>query len=170
VPATSDSAFLIAKLKNTTGGPLLPGLIKIFRDGVLIGGGEMPAIGIGEEIELSFGEYDGIEVRRDLLEKQDGDIGIISSTNRRVERYRTTVTSHLDFALPVRLLDSVPVSEQEDLKITMTARPQPTETDVKGKRGILAWEFSLAAGASQQIDLGYEAQWPPEKEVYIPDN
>jgi uncharacterized protein (TIGR02231 family) len=168
--SSAQIAFLIAKLKNTSGGPLLPGSIQIFRDGVYIGQGNMPAIGIGEEIELSLGEYDGIEVRRDLLEKQDGDIGIISSSNRRIERYRTTITSHLDFALPVRLLDSVPVSEQQDLKITVTSRPQPTVTDVKGVRGVLAWEFPLAAGASQQIELGYEAQWPPEKEVYIPDN
>ena len=162
-----ETAFLIARMKNTSGGPLLPGTIQIFRDGVYIGQGELPAIGIGEEIELSFGEYDGIQVRRDLVEKVDGDVGIITSSNRRVLRYRTIITSHLDFALPVRMLDNVPVSEQEDLKITMQARPQPTEKDVKGQRGVMAWQFDLAPGTSQQIEFGYEAQWPPEKDLVI---
>jgi hypothetical protein len=53
--SSAQIAFLIAKLKNTSGGPLLPGSIQISRDGVYIGQGNMPAIGIGEEIELSLG-------------------------------------------------------------------------------------------------------------------
>jgi hypothetical protein len=113
--SSAQIAFLIAKLKNTSGGPLLPGSIQISRDGVYIGQGNMPAIGIGEEIELSLGEYDGIEMRRDVAEKIDGDVGIISSSNRQVLRHRTTIASHLTFDLPVRVLDSIPVSEQEDL-------------------------------------------------------
>lgn len=162
-----QAAYLIATLKNTTGGPLLPGSIAIFRDGVYLGDGNMPAIGIGEEIELSFGEYDGIEVRRDQVEKVDGDIGIITSSNRRVLRHRTTITSHLDFDIPVRVMDSIPVSEQEDLKIIMQARPQPTEQNVKGQRGVMAWQMPLAAGASIQIEFGFEAQWPAGKDFVI---
>ncbi len=165
--SSAQIAFLIAKLKNTSGGPLLPGSIQIFRDGVYIGQGNMPAIGIGEEIELSLGEYDGIEMRRDVAEKIDGDVGIISSSNRQVLRHRTTIASHLTFDLPVRVLDSIPVSEQEDLKINIQAQPKPTEIDVDGNRGVMAWQFALPAGQSRQIEFGYEALWPSDKDLVV---
>jgi hypothetical protein len=60
----------------------------------------------------------------------------------------------------VRLLDQVPYSEQEDLEITWSATPDPTETDVDGQRGILAWEFDLAAGEKREIGLAYSMSWP----------
>ncbi|NOX73826.1 MAG: DUF4139 domain-containing protein, partial [Alphaproteobacteria bacterium] len=167
VPAYRQSAFLIARLRNSTNGPILPGSVFIYRDGAYIGEGQISAVGIGEEFELSFGEYDGIEVTRDLVEKFDSDIGIISSTNKRVLRYRTTITSNLGFSMPVRVLGSVPVSETEELKIRMLANPKPTETDVDGKRGVVAWEFNLQAGSTKRIDLGYDAQWPPDMDFTI---
>jgi len=167
VPAISDSAFLIARMTNATGGPILPGNVYIFRDGAYIGEGRMPAVGIGEEIEFSFGEYDGIEVRRDLLQRIDGDIGIITSTNNRIERYITTITNHLDTAMPIRVLDNHPVTEQEDLVIRTIARPMPSEQDVDGKRGVMAWQFQLAPGDQKAIEFGYEAQWPKDQRLII---
>ncbi len=164
VPARWQSdAFLIARLTNSTGGPIVPGQAFIFRDGVRIGIGPVNEVGIGEEFEFSFGEYDGIEVSFDVIERLDGDVGIISSSNRRIERDRFTIRSHLGFDLPVRVLSRAPVSEDEDLVINVMSRPQPTEKDVDGKRGVVAWDFPLEAGATEIIDFGYEAQWPLDK-------
>jgi Domain of unknown function (DUF4139) len=68
-----------------------------------------------------------------------------------------------DETWPVRLLDQVPYSEQEDLEITYSATPAPTETDVDGQRGILAWEFDLPAGATKEITLDHVISWPEGK-------
>ena len=62
----------------------------------------------------------------------------------------------------MRLIDLVPYSEQDDLEITTSANPVPTETDVDGQRGILAWEFDLAAGGKQTITLEHTLSWPAE--------
>lgn len=167
VPAFEEKAYLVARVTNTSGGPLLPGTVTIYRDGVMVGADSLPAIGIGAEIELPFGEYDGIEVKRNMVEKIDGDVGIITSSNRRVIRHRTTITSHLAFSMPVRVLDNLPVSEDEDLVIAMQARPQPGENNVDGARGVVAWNFGLEPGKSHAIEFGYEAQWPPDKDFRI---
>ena len=66
-------------------------------------------------------------------------------------------------AWPLRVLDQVPYSEQEDLVITWNARPRPTETDVDDQKGILAWDSEIAAGASQTIILNYSLEWPDGK-------
>jgi hypothetical protein len=60
----------------------------------------------------------------------------------------------------VRILDQVPYSEQDDLEIDVTASPEATETDVEGQRGILAWEFDLAAGGKETITLEQVLTWP----------
>ncbi len=163
VPARAEKAYLAARLTNRTGGPILSGSVNIFRDGVYVGEGDIPQVGIGADFELSFGVYDGVEVTRRLVERMDGDIGVISSRSNRVIRHRTVVKSHLDFALPVRVLGAVPVSRDEKLVINTLARPRPDEVDVDGKRGVLAWNFDLPAGGEKTIEFGYEARWPPEK-------
>jgi hypothetical protein len=68
-----------------------------------------------------------------------------------------------DTAWPLRVLDRVPVSEQEDLEITWSATPEPTGEDVDDMRGILAWEFDLPAGDTQTIRLETAMQWPEGK-------
>ena len=52
---------------------------------------------------------------------------------------------------PVRVMDLVPYSEQEELEITYTADPDVTEENVDGKRGVLAWDFDLEPGAKKEI-------------------
>jgi predicted secreted protein len=61
---------------------------------------------------------------------------------------------------PVRILDQVPYSEQDELEVDVTATPEPTETDVEGQRGILAWDFDLPAGGKQTITLEHSLTWP----------
>ena len=65
----------------------------------------------------------------------------------------------------MRLVDGVPYSEQEELEISYTANPAPTEVDVKGQRGILAWEFELAAGEKKAVQLDHVISWPEGKEL-----
>ena len=64
---------------------------------------------------------------------------------------------------PVKLMDQVPYSEQEDLEISFTADPKPSETDVKGQRGVLAWSFDLAAGEKKEVMLNSLITWPSGK-------
>lgn len=66
---------------------------------------------------------------------------------------------------PVRLMDLVPYSEQEDLQITFSADPVPDETDVDSMRGVLAWRFDLAAGEERSVMLSYRMRWPEGMQV-----
>ena len=53
------------------------------------------------------------------------------------------------------------------LKINIQAQPKPTEIDVDGNRGVMAWQFALPAGQSRQIEFGYEALWPSDKDLVV---
>ena len=62
--------------------------------------------------------------------------------------------------MPLKVIDQVPYSEQQDLVVKTEISPQPTSTDEDGQRGLLTWESELAAGAKQEISLGYTLSWP----------
>ncbi len=94
--------------------------------------------------------------------RSGGDRGVISRSARIDEVALLRVRNLTGEAWPVRLIDRIPYSEQEDLTITSRATPPATETDPGGRRGILAWEFELAPGAEREVRLEHSLSWPAE--------
>lgn len=166
-PEIDTNAYLYAAMTNSFGGPILPGRASVFRDGTFVGETMMPLIAAGKEVTLPFGVLDGLEISRIVIEKEDGDFGIIGTTNRRIERYELKAESVLSYPITLTLFDRVPFSENEDLTVEAYARPQVTETDVDGKRGVRSWTFEIAPGKSQRIQFGFEINWPGDQQIIV---
>ncbi|MGH1453882.1 MAG: DUF4139 domain-containing protein [Paracoccaceae bacterium] len=163
VPLYEDRAFIEAEVRNTTGEPILAGMSYRYRDGVFVGGGDFPSIPAGGEEALFFGPIDGLVVKRTVLERQEGDRGVISKSNAREESLRIDLENLTGEAWNLRVIDRVPYSEQEDLQITYQARPAASEKDLDGQRGVLAWDMKIGAGEKQQIGLDTVIKWPEGK-------
>ena len=112
------------------------------------------------EVKLPFGAIEGLRLKRDMPVTAEGDRGVFTTSTQREEKAVLEVENLTDEVWPVRLLDQVPYSEQEDLEITYAAEPAPTEVNVDGQRGILAWEFDIAPGETKAVDLTTVMQWP----------
>jgi hypothetical protein len=95
--------------------------------------------------------------------RAEGDRGILTTSSQIEESAVLKIENLTGESWPLRVIDQVPYSEQEDLEITFTADPAPTETDVDGQRGILAWEFDLPAGETKEITLDHLISWPKDK-------
>lgn len=166
VPLGDSSAFLVARITNDTGELILPTHEAMFYlDGRFVGRQFLPLIPSGDEAELSFGPIDGLRLRRTVLGRSEGDRGVISKSSDLAEEVRIEIDNLTGEAWPVRLLDRVPYSEQEDLDITWSATLRPAEENVDGKRGVMAWEFDLPAGDSRQIVLRHRLEWPEDMEL-----
>jgi uncharacterized protein (TIGR02231 family) len=160
VPRGDATAFLIASFTNGTKEILLPGLAFLLRDGILVGSIDFAKVPPGGVAEVPFGAIEGLRLKRDMPLRAEGDRGIISTTNQVEEKAVMTVENLTDEVWPVRLLDQVPYSEQEDLEITYSADPAPTEVDVDGSRGVLGWTFDVAPGETKAVRLEHLMQWP----------
>lgn len=165
--AESETAFLLASLTNDTSEPFLPGSASFFRDGAFVTSGDIGLVAAGATAELGFGRVDGLMVSRNILRREDGSTGVLTTSNDRVVEYEFVIENVTNRAWDVVVYDRVPVSEQEKLLINWTARPRPTETDVEGRRGVLAWEFPLESGARKAIKLSYELEWPEGNELHV---
>lgn len=160
VPRLDETAFVTASFTNASDEPLLPGQAMLLREGVLVGSTWLEVTAPGVETDLGFGAIETLRVKREMPKRQGGETGVFTSSNQQTESAVITVENTGAEAWPVRILDQVPYSEQDDLEIEVTASPDATETDVDGQRGILAWEFDLAAGAKQTITLEHVLTWP----------
>lgn len=164
VPMVDQTAYVMADFTNETGEILLPTPeARFYLDGRYVGQRGLDLIAAGDDAKLSFGPVDGLRLSRILRDRNEGDRGLIRKSNEMSETVMIEVENLTDTAWPLRVLDRVPVSEQEDLEITWSATPEPTGEDVDDMRGILTWEFDLPAGDTQTIRLDTAMQWPEGK-------
>ena len=165
IPRYDRTAFVLARFTNSSGEILLPGQAFLMREGTLVGATWITGIAPGAEAEVAFGAIEGLQLTRDMPTRAEGDRGILSSSTEREEVAVLKVKNLTGETWPVRLLDLVPYSEQEDLEITYQADPAPSETDVKAQRGILAWDFDIAPGEEKAVTLTHSLRWPQGMEL-----
>lgn len=161
VPFADDVAYLVARITNETAEPLLPAdrALRYF-DGGLVGAGPLPQIAAGDMAELGFGPIESVQLARTVLQRAEGDRGIISRSNEKSETVRIDVENLGDRTWTLELLDRVPYSEQEDLEITYTASPEPDIRGVDDRRGILQWNTDLAPGDTFTVETRFRMTWP----------
>lgn len=166
VPWRDKTAYRTAGFINPFDQRLLSSVAsRWFVDDVLVAAGESPEIGPREEVHMGFGPIHGLALSRHILSRSSGDAGIITRSNQHIERAEIIVENLTDQPWPLRLLDRVPYSEQDDLQISWTAQPRPTDENVDNQRGILAWEMELAPGQAETVQLDLEMNWPEDMEL-----
>lgn len=165
-PRHDETAFTVARFTNTAGEPILPGMANILRDGHLVGRQSIGMIPAGSETEMGFGPIEGIRLATVFERNQEGDTGLISKSNLRVQRMIFTVENLTDTPQQVRAFFPLTFSEQEDLSVEVTALPAPDETDIDRARGVSAWDLALAPGETAEVSITVELDWPEGKELY----
>ena len=163
VPRRDETAFFNARFSNDSAEILLPGTAYLYREGELVGSTDLETLAPGAKTDIGFGAIDGLRLTRDMPQRAQGDRGVFTSSTQIEVKAVLKVENLSTESWPVRLLDQVPYSEQEDLTITYTANPKPSETDVDGQRGILAWDFDLPPGEVKEIELNHVLSWPAGK-------
>jgi uncharacterized protein (TIGR02231 family) len=165
VPKLDAKAYLYAKLVLPKSTPVLAGAVSLFRDGTFVGTGRLPQLAPGEEHELGFGADDNVRVRHAIAEDKRGEKGIISSSKTDTRNFKITIKNLHQRQIGIAVMDQIPVSQNQDIKVALTAKPAPTKTDVDDKRGVLAWEQKLEPDQEIVIEHGYQVVWPGQKAI-----
>lgn len=161
VPSRDETAYRVASFTNSFGEQLLASAgVPRFADGKLIAVEDFPGLAPGAEMEAGFGPVEGLQLSRDVLDQSEGGQGLISRSSEQVQTVEIEVENLTGQDWPLRVLDRVPYSQQDDLEIKWTARPRPAEEDVGKQRGILAWDLEIEAGGTRTIRLDTTLSWP----------
>ena len=160
VPRRDETAFRMIAFTNGSGERILAGQTAGFVDGQAIGQINLATIEAGAEVETGFGPIHGLQIKRAILDKQEGDRGIIARENAQREEVRISVENLTGDDWAVTLVDQVPYSEQEELEIDWSATPRPAREDVEDDRGILEWDLNAPSGATSEVRMQTDIRWP----------
>jgi uncharacterized protein (TIGR02231 family) len=158
-PRLEAAAFLTARATNDTGFPLLAGTAGIWVGDEFVGRAALPATPPGGELELAFGADARVEIDRKVLERRRESAGIVAKDD--VVRYRVRIAVKNRWAAPVavKLLDLVPVSRDEKIRVELLDGSTAAREDPE-RPGVRSWELALAPREERAIELRYEVRYP----------
>ncbi len=161
VPKLDPAAFLLAKVTDWSKYNLLPGNASIFLDGAYVGKSYInPAI-TSDTLLLSFGRDERINVKRTLITDLSSKKCIL---NTKIDNYVYDITlkNLKPVAIEIEVLDQLPVSKQEDIKV------EPGDTNgavYTAEIGRLEWKLNLAPKESKKLRFAYTVKYPKNKQV-----
>lgn len=162
VPKLAEEAYLRAKVMNTSALILLPGSANIFHEADFIGRTSLKTVVPSEEFEAQLGADDRVKVKRELKERTAGK-AFIGNTRRTGVGYRIKVTSHLTWPTKVTVMDQIPVSRHEQIKVKLAeVSPEPTEHN---DLNILKWELQMRPQSEQEVTYSYTVENPRDMRV-----
>jgi len=166
-PAVSANAYLIARTKLGGEAPLLPGSASLFRDGVFIGSMNLPLLRPGEETNLSFGIDDQLVAKRQILADSRGSSGLIAKDTTLERKSVTTIQNLHRFAVKAEVLETLPVSQNEKIKIEVLgdATTPGYIKDADNVTGLAKWSLDLPAGGKSEIKVGWRLSWPEGSQI-----
>ncbi len=167
VPKREERAFLYTRLVLPKASVFLPGPISLFRDQTFVGTGRLPQLSGGDEHELGFGADDAVRIRYAVADEKRGETGLISTSRTDQRNYRITVKNLHERPIAFTVLDQIPASLNQEIKVELIARSAPTRRDVDDRRGVLAWEDKLAPDEERVIEFGYRMTWPAAKNITL---
>ena len=164
-PVMASGVHLRAIASNTTGAVLLPGELHVFQAGAesdeFVGATKLDRIAEGAEIKLYLGVDDNMTVKRELVERDTDKGSLLQSGIRRITfGYRVTLTNRTAATQRVVLLDRLPVSRHERVKLrVLDLRPQPS---TRTRLEQLAWELQLAPEQQQRVEWRFVVEAPAD--------
>ncbi|NIF83067.1 mucoidy inhibitor MuiA family protein [Comamonas sp. Tr-654] len=164
-PAMEEAAYLIATLQAPPG--IWPaGPVALLRDDALVGNGRLD-FGNAQALAqgLSFGRDDNVVVRRLPAQSHTGSGGWASSkTERSIVRSYAVENRH-NQSIALQVLDSAPVSRNEQIKVQSQYSPPPATTSWNAQNGMIAWEQNLAARSTAQFQATHQIRFPENQPI-----
>ncbi|KAG5499080.1 hypothetical protein GH5_03782 [Leishmania sp. Ghana 2012 LV757] len=195
VPEKSLAAFAHAKVKNTSDFLLLPGEVAVFLDGNFVFRSRLDKqCAPGGKVDMYFGADPSVEVKRVLLRQTNKQVqnsyfkGTKSSVKTRV--YKITIrnkkraTGAADGAVRVKLVEHIPISNEEQLQVRLVSPLKPYEdiyiyedeedrveqqlrkSRLLDNEGVVEMERMVRAGESVEVVFAFEVEAPSGATIY----
>ncbi len=161
VPKLDAKAFLLAKVSNWGQYNLLAGTANIFFEGAFVGQSTIDPSTVSDTLLISLGRDDKINIKRTKLV----DMSKSSSSGSNKEdryAYETTIRNGKNIAIDIEVLDQIPLSKNQAIKVKLEESIGAVYTEEYGK---LLWTMSIPAGQSKKIKLIYSVKYPKEEQV-----
>ncbi len=163
VPKHLATAYLTAKVFNTSEFPLLAGAMNVFLDGTFVTTSALRTVMVGEKFDLALGADEGISVKHKRVNKFTEDTGLTNSGKRITYEYLITVQNNKRTTERVIVADQVPLSRNEKIVVKQLA---PTPGELKPTdEGSLKWTLDLKPGEKRELTVKFAIEYPNDVQV-----
>jgi uncharacterized protein (TIGR02231 family) len=162
-PKLATTAYLTAKVVNSSDYPLLAGELNVFLDGTFVATSRLDTIMPEARFELALGADEGIAVERRELQRFTEQIGLRSRTTRVTYEYLITVHNTKRSAERVIVTEQVPLSRNENIVVRVL---EPVARELApDEEGKLTWVLPLAPDEKRELRLKFTIEYPNDVRV-----
>ncbi|BDC49224.1 hypothetical protein F183_A15400 [Bryobacterales bacterium F-183] len=160
-PKLALEAYIRATVTNDSPLVLLPGKANLFHGDDFVGTSFIDAAA-GREFELQMGVDERIGIERQLVTR-DVSKTFLGGSRKITYIYRIKLVNRLTSPAELTLLDQIPHSSHEDIKVKLLdTTPKPFEVTELGE---LRWKITLESGAPQQVQFEFTIEHPKTQSV-----
>lgn len=164
VPALTTDATLNVTIPELTG--IWPqGALKLYRDGNFVNEIILNTQATDYRT-LPYGKDTQVVVQSITHPKSNKDTGVFDKRSQRSTSQSYIIQNKHSQPMDIVLLESVPLSQHQEIKVTTKFSSQPTNTTWQEQPGIYEWKNKLPANGSFTLDIDYAFDYPREAEIY----
>lgn len=161
VPKLDQTAFLLAKVTDYGKYNLLPGEASIFLEGSYIGQSSISPFTMGDTMLISLGRDEGINVKRVKL-LEFCKTKWVDTKKTETIAYEISIKNNKSTAIDIDVLDQIPISKSDDIKVEIEDKSGAIYTAELGK---INWKLNIAPNSSKKVKLIYTLKYPKDQTV-----
>ena len=163
VPAIDKAAYLMAETARPQG-VWLTGNVTLQRDGVAVGSTNWnPAA--DDVMRLPFGRDELVKVEGSRRNDTVSKVGFTGSRAEKRIAARYTIQNAHKQSINLQVLEATPVSTTDEVKVTASFTPAPTEQPWAQHDGVVAWQSTLAPAQTLKLSADYVVNYPRDAVV-----
>src|SRR5882672_3485624 len=159
-----DAAAVVTAEAERPEGVWLAGDIQLYRDGNYVGATSWNPQ-TSAALVLPFGRDSLVRVKVDHAKDRNGSGGLIGQRNEREVSDLYTLTSHHKAPVELLVLESSPVSTNDQIKVEAKFDPKPTSENWEERQGVVAWARAIAPNETLKFSVSYAIGYPKDGAV-----
>ena len=157
-PKVSPSVWLSAKITETGTLPALDGNCRVFHNGAFAGTTWLSPEASEDGLTISLGTDDSIRVSRKDAGRRT-EKGFLGSGRKNYYNYELTVQNLKNRAIDLLLIDQLPVSAKETIKVEATELSGAEVAGAGTEEGKVTWKLKLEPGTKIQKKFSYKVTY-----------
>jgi uncharacterized protein (TIGR02231 family) len=163
VPKIQNEAFLLASITDWQQYHLLEGEANVFFENTFVGKTILDARYASDTLEISLGIDKNVQVKREKTSDFSSK-KFVGTKKEELREYRISVRNNKTEKIKMLILDQVPVSRLDEIKVELLQKSKAKFTDDTGE---LSWSFELGPSEEIDLDLKYSVKYPKNRNLVI---
>ena len=163
VPKIEKEAFLLAAVKDWEQYNLLEGEANIFFENTFVGKTVLDVRYASDTLDISLGRDKNVTINREKI-TDFSSRKFVGTRKEESRAWKITVKNNKSEAINMLLLDQVPVSIRDEIKVEID---EVSGGKHNAQTGEVKWEIKLNAGEERVFTLKYVVKYPKSRNLII---